>query len=310
MNEEIIENLNILAKYYKKNDLWRFKAYKTAISALNKVNIEITDVSQIKNIKGIGKSTRSKIKEFLETGKIALVEKLRSEISPKNSKEIVIEQLLKVWGIGEAKAEVLYNKNIRSLDDLRKNQSLLTKNQKIGLKYYEELLKKIPREYIYIFQLVIRVILIHEFGFDSFRMEVAGSYRRGLPRSGDIDCLITSKIINLQDIIRVLIKWGVVTDVLSMKNEKFMGVVHCPNGQWFHFRMDIEFLPEENWGSGLLYFTGSKDFNTRMRADAKRKGMTLNQNGLYDSQGIRLPLYTEKEIMQYLGMEYVVPSDR
>ena len=142
-------------------------------------------------------------------------------------------------------------------------------------------------------------------------MKVAGSYRRGATKSGDIDCLITSKTITLKDIIRVLIKWKVVTDVLSMKDEKFMGVVNCPSGQWFRFRMDIEFLPEEEeWGSGLLYFTGSKDFNKRMRAIAKRKGLTLNQHGLFDSEGKRLLLYTEKEIMEYLDMKFVIPSER
>lgn len=310
MNDTLIENFNILIKYYKKNDIWRFRAYQSAVSSLKNIDFEITDISQIKNIKGIGKSTKAKIKEYLDTGKISLVEKVRVDIESKTIKEATIEKFVKVWGIGESKAESLYDKNMRTLDDLRSNQDLLTKNQKIGLKYYEELLKRIPREYIYIFQLVIRVILVHEFGIESFKMKVAGSYRRGATKSGDIDCLITSKTITLKDIIRVLIKWKVVTDVLSMKDEKFMGVVNCPSGQWFRFRMDIEFLPEEEWGSGLLYFTGSKDFNKRMRAIAKRKGLTLNQHGLFDSEGKRLLLYTEKEIMEYLDMKFVIPSER
>lgn len=314
MNHDIIENLNILAKYYKNTgDQWRNKAYQQAVFSIRGVKFEITNINQVKNIKGIGKSIREKIKEYLDTGYIRKVEEVKGKLKqkiPKDDKEEVIDLLKGIWDIGVVKARELYNNGIHNLNDLRARQDLLNANQRIGLKYYEELRKPILREYIDVFQLVIRVILTKEFGSNSFRMKVAGSYRRGAKQSGDIDLLVTSKKFNLKQMVNVLISWGVITETLSMRNEKFMGIAHCPNNQWHHFRMDIVFLPEDQWGAGLLYFTGSKGFNVTMRYNAKKLGFTLNQHGLFKNDGTRIPVYTEEEIMNVLQMNYIEPKYR
>lgn len=314
MNQGLIENLGILARYYKKvGDAWRQQAYQRAIIPIKALDFEITDVKQVKNVKGIGKSIQAKIKEYLDNGQIRKVEEVKVHLQQKvhkDKKETILETFKAIWGVGPAKARELYASGLRTLDDVRRNQDMLTENQRIGLKYYEDLLKPIPRKYIDVFQLTVRTVIAKEFGLHSFRMQVTGSYRRGAKQSGDIDCLITSKVFTLQDLIDVLVKWGIVTDILSMRGEKFMGIVHCPNGQWYHFRMDIEFLPEDEWGAGLLYFTGSKGFNVAMRADAKRLGYTLNQHGLFDKQGNRIPAYTEEELMTAVGMKYVPPNKR
>jgi DNA polymerase/3'-5' exonuclease PolX len=313
MNEGIIQNLEILVQYYKQDgDQWRVKAYSTAIFSIKKLGFEITDIKQIKNVKGIGKGIQSKIKEYLDYGQINKVEELKGKIRKKvdNTKDTILNLFQGVWGVGPAKANQLYDKGMRNLKDLQKNQQLLNANQLVGLKHYEDLLKPIPREYINIFEIMLRAVIIKEFGPNTFRMQIAGSYRRGKKQSGDIDCLFTSKVFTLKDLVNVLVKWDIVTDILSMRGEKFMGVVHCPSGKWYHFRMDIEFLPEDEWGSGLLYFTGSKEFNTMMRNDAKKMGYTLNQHGLFNKNGDRIRVYTEKEIMSFLGMEYIPPQLR
>ena len=88
-----------------------------------------------------------------------------------------------------------------------------------------------------------------------------------------------------------------------------MGIGHCPDGSRHYFRIDIEFLPEEEWGSGLLYFTGSKEFNVSMRAIAKKRGYVLNQHGLFKKDR-RLPLYREEQFMEFLDIDYVNPENR
>jgi DNA polymerase (family 10) len=76
--------------------------------------------------------------------------------------------------------------------------------------------------------------------------------------------------------------------------------------------LDIEFVSEEEWGTALLYFTGSKGFNVYMRADAKRKGMLLNEHGLYDiNTGDKILQYpSEEDIFEEIGMKYVSPPMR
>lgn len=314
MNRNIIENLDILVRYYKKTgDPWRQHAYQNAVRSIKGLEFEITDVKQLKGVKGIGKKIHDKIKEYIDTGQIRKVEEVKGELKQKvhvNTKDTILETFQGIWGVGPVKARNLYGEGIRSLKDLRRNTQLLNESQRIGLKYYEDLLKPIPREYIDIFQLAMRAVIAKEFGVGSFRMQVAGSYRRGAKESGDIDCLITSKVFTLQNLIDVLVKWNIVTAIFSMRKEKFMGVVHCPNGQWYHFHMDIEFLPEDEYGAGLLYFTGSKGFNIAMRGDAKKLGYTLNQHGLFRADGSRIPAYTEEELMAAVGMKYLEPTRR
>lgn len=311
INEGIIKNLKSLMKYYDKiKDRWRTQAYQKAIFAIQSLDEEITDVKQIKNLKGVGKGIRDKIKEYLETGKMSKVDEVQKIVIKYTDSENAMTELQRVWGIGPAKAKSLYKLGIKNVQELYDNTHLLTKNQKIGLKYYNELDKPIPREYIRIFELALKTVITKDYGLDSFRLQIAGSYRRGVSESGDIDCLVTSKVFDLSDMVNTLIKWNIITNVLSVKDEKFMGVAHCPGGGWYHFRMDIEFLPEDEWGSGLLYFTGSKGFNVFVRMEAKKKGYTLNQHGLFDKNGVRVAVYTEKEILSFLGIKYRSPDRR
>ena len=75
-------------------------------------------------------------------------------------------------------------------------------------------------------------------------------------------------------------------------------------------RIDIRLIPLESYYSALLYFTGSKDFNTNMRLNAIAHEYTLNEYGLYDSNGKMFKVNSEKDIFDLLGMEYITPDKR
>jgi DNA polymerase beta len=316
--KDIINNFEILVKYYKQeNDIWRIRAYNNAIIALKNLPwSDIRNIEQIKKIPNIGKQSLARINEYLETGQIEKVEEVKKLLVKENqnnqniSEERMLGKFASILGAGEKTAEKWWNMGMRSIKDLEKNPQLLTNQQKIGLKYYDDLHKRIPREYIDTFQLMIRYILAKEIGINGYKLVIAGSYRRGLETSGDIDILITSKQLTLKRIVEILSKWKVITDVISMKDEKFMGIAHCPSGQYFYFHIDIVFLPKEQWGSGLLWFTGSKLFNINMRSKAKKMGYILNQKGLFDKNGEQIPVFTEKDIMKTLKMKWTPPEER
>jgi len=311
-NYDIIYQLKILADYYKKEgDTFRQKAYNTAIYSIKNLDYQIDNAYDFKNakIKGIGKSIADKIIEFLNTGKIKKVQEIQSSITQKrDSKSDIIDSFLKIWGVGPVKANELYKEGFRSINDIRLNQELLTKSQQIGLKYYEELQIKIPRDSITIFSLALKTVITTKLT-DKFKMDIAGSYRRGQDESNDVDCLITSTKFNLKELVNVLQKYGIVTDILSIKNEKFMGIAHCPTSK-LYFRFDIEFVPKNEYASALLYFTGSQNFNIMMRQDAKKQGFTLNQHGIFNNKGILISTNSEKQIFEIIGMKYVPPDMR
>jgi len=317
MNSNLLDKLIVLREYYQTTkDTFRSRAYSNAIFSISNLQKEITDISHVKNLKGVGKSIFAKIDEYLTTGQIQKVQEVEDLLKSRIPKEKTIEIFGNIWGVGPVKAKTLWNKGYRNIQEIRANPSLLSTQQKAGLKYYDDLSEKIPRRRITVFQAVLRYILNKSLGKNTYKMAVAGSYRRGKLYSGDVDILLSTPDYlsdlerpGLKDIIDILKKIDIVTDILSVKNEKFMGIAHCPGSVNGHFRLDIEFLPEKEWGSGLLYFTGSKMSNIRMRKIAKNNGMVLNQHGLF-KDGVRLPLTSEIDIYNALGMEYVIPKKR
>ena len=164
MNQELLNNLRILQDYYKKvGDNWRVLAYTKAITAISIYPEEITSRAQAMKIKGVGKGIADKIQEFLKFGKIEKVEDAKKEMGEIDKKRTTKEQIIysfkKIWGVGPVKAEELFGKGMRSISDIRKKgEKFLTANQIVGLKYYDDLLEPIPREYITIFHGVFNYV--------------------------------------------------------------------------------------------------------------------------------------------------------
>ncbi len=78
-------------------------------------------------------------------------------------------------------------------------------------------------------------------------------------------------------------------------------------------RLDLLMIPEHQYGSALLYFTGSDRFNVAFRQHALHKGYTLNEYGLTQMDPeVRAvpPLSSEKDLFHFLGLEYVEPWER
>lgn len=263
----------------------------------------ITSSEQVKDLDGIGKGTLTRIDEIIKTGKLA-----ESHIEIKSedaSKAKIIDDLMTITGIGPAKALELYNKNI-TLDILLKEYknnnnktevlNALTHHQIIGLKYYKQFQKRIPREKISKINTKIQKLLLkfkkNNKITDDIVAIICGSYRRGLSESGDIDLLISGKSdsgFDLIEFVKFLTEEGLIIDYLTEKGTtKFMGV--SIGG----YRIDIRFILKESFGAALMYFTGSKTFNTLVRAEALRQGYTLEEYGLY-------PLIKDKDDKKKVG---------
>ena len=102
-----------------------------------KIKEPITEIAQLKNLPGIGTTIISKLQEYVETGKINALEKEKAN-------PLII--LTQIHGIGPKKAEKLISEGITTIEDLKKNQDKLDNVQKLGLKYYYDIIERIPRE--------------------------------------------------------------------------------------------------------------------------------------------------------------------
>lgn len=139
---------------------------------------------------------------------------------------------------------------------------------------------------------------------------ITGSYRRGLELLNDVDLLTTNHKHSIEEDKNIII--------IRNGDTQIKLLVRLKNGQRSRFMTskdeyiptDILITTEEQYPFALMHFTGSKEFNQKIRAHAKSMGMKLNQYGLY-KHNTRLPgLTTEKKIFAALGMKYLEPENR
>ena len=78
-------------------------------------------------------------------------------------------------------------------------------------------------------------------------------------------------------------------------------------------RMDLLYTPPDEYAFSILYFTGSKLFNTIQRHRALQMGYSLNEHALscvQNKEKVVGEFTTEKDIFDFLKMKYVKPSER
>ena len=311
-NEKLIVLMDELATYMiKKGEPFRSRAYKKAEESIVLFPQDITSANYknigLEELPGIGETIMKKIDEYIETGTLRVLERERAD--PQNV-------LTDVYGIGPKKAKDLVEKGITTIAQLRERQDeLLNSIQKTGLQYYEDILQRIPRSEIDTYSRVF------ERDFDKVKesdsqYEIVGSYRRGNKTSGDIDVIITSQNSTVfKEFMDLLLKEGVIVEVLSRGPTKSLVIAKLPDEKHAR-RVDFLYTSPEEYPFAVLYFTGSKIFNTVMRGRALSKGYSLNEHGLYVMDGkkkgekVDHVFENERDIFRFLQMEYKEPVER
>lgn len=287
----------------KRKNQFRLTQFRNALKSLRSYSGEIRSGREAQRLPGIGKGIGTRIDEILQTGTLSDLAKpiILSE------SDRIMNELCSITGIGESHARSFMTMGIKSIDDLSLSGVHLTHHMKIGLKYAEAFKQRIP--YSEITQLRQQIAT----SLSSFDIvwEVCGSYRRQATTSGDIDILVTGSQCSqcergvLQKIVDKLHADNILIDDLTTRGEsKYMGV--CGGGR----RIDIRYLPPESYIYGLLYFTGSMETNRIMRSIAISRGLLLNEYGLYRDGVAITGLTSERDVFEYLGMEYLEPSAR
>lgn len=133
---------------------------------------------------------------------------------------------------------------------------------------------------------------------------IVGSYRRGKSTVKDIDILVECPKSEFEK--KIL-------DILQ-QDPNYQNTMHGPDivrGKFNGWDFDVSRVEPGQWGSYLLYRTGNAKFNMYLRALAKKKGMSLNEHGLFNREtGELIANESEKDIFEALGLDYVEPKDR
>lgn len=275
---------------------FKARAYNKVLDQIRaRGDAPIHALDDLKTVTGIGESIRGKLEEIFATGALALA------TPPQENK------LMEIYGIGQAKMHELVAAGIHTVAELRaavaKNTGLLNEKQKIGLKYYEALLERIPRA-----EMNLHAGIIGAAVTPGAEFEIVGSYRRGAANSGDIDVLVRNGVVYIDDLKRS----GYILETLAEGPKKFMGIVALPNGT--PRRLDILLTPDEEYPFALLYFTGSQKFNIQMRQKALELGYTLNEHRLapLEAEAVAAAprMRNERDIFKFLKMKWVKPTAR
>tara|TARA_Y100000591_G_C21848092_1_gene709905 strand:+ start:727 stop:4128 length:3402 start_codon:yes stop_codon:yes gene_type:complete len=308
LNEEFIKVLDELTDIMtRQSEGFRAKAYREASEAITNYQDDITDPEQLKGVRHIGKTIMEKLKEYVKTGTLRILERERK--NPLNL-------LTKVYGIGPKKAKEFIEKGITTIQDLRDNEDLLTKNMKLGVKYFDDIEARIPRDEIDEYSKILTQIFNTTTPPGS-TMEIVGSYRRGAKTSGDIDIIITndkndSKILDV--FLDKLVEDKIIIEILSKGKTKSLTIGQIPGKR--PRRLDFMYTPPSEYSFATLYFTGSKAFNTVQRQRALNLGYTLNEHGFHHMvdgrKGSKVlgDFPNEESIFNFLGMIYIAPENR
>lgn len=221
-----------------------------------------------------------------------------AEMTTTSTKKL-IDELSAIRGIKGYKAMKLISAGVRSVADLNKDKywDMLPIESQLEIKY--------PIEEKYTWGFADKLMSM----MPSWMIPV-GSYRRGKPKLKDLDLLTLKPIDTTIDKLRKLEKEGKfkIVEVYSHGGNRVSLVLRFKS-KWIH--MDIFKTTKEELPFALFHWTGSKGFNIRTRAHAKRQGYKLNQHGLYDIKTGRLHMFpTERKLFDFLSITYKRPIDR
>ena len=319
--EYIIEIFRELQNYYEtmgrranKSYIFKASSYERAIRSLNRLNSsEIKSIDNVKELDGFGKSMQLKIIELLESGKLSFYEEIMKDKTYR-----AVKIFNRIYGVGPEKAFELVMNNIYTLNNLRKRPQLLTEKQQIGLRYYDQMNERIPRQEIAYFTKYFQKLLDSEFG-ERIKVHNAGSYYMGRETSGDIDIILA---IDSKDERKIMMKHlylildsndNLIHILSSGKNRATCLIIYQYKERERIRQLDLAIIDKEEYPWYILYFGSGRDFSKKIRGIASDKGYRLNEKGLYYKEtGKRVDFSpkSEKEIFEFLSIPYIRPESR
>ncbi|HEX6256880.1 MAG TPA: DNA polymerase/3'-5' exonuclease PolX [Euzebyales bacterium] len=312
-NEELGRQFAEIAELLKLSgaDRFRVRAYERARDAVASAPVDLgaLDRTELATIDGIGDSTAAKIVEFQQRGEIGMLAELRASVPPG------IVELVRVPGLGPKTARTLHDVlGVSSLDELREAlaSGRLRGVKGLGARTQDNLRAGLARLEA---TLTERTPLADVIGVaeellararavpDVEQAVLAGSVRRGRDTVRDIDLLVaTSRPV---EVLAAVAADPLVRDV-EARGETKLTLRTARDLQ-----VDVRAVAPGSWGAALIYFTGAKAHNVRIRERALRRGTTLSEYGLFAREGDDcLAGADEAEVYGALGLSWIPPTMR
>ncbi|MFA5008798.1 MAG: DNA polymerase/3'-5' exonuclease PolX [Candidatus Omnitrophota bacterium] len=311
-NQEVSRIFRDIARILelKGENIFRIRAYERAAQAIDNLQEDLDEIikkEELTSIPAIGADLSAKIKEILETGRLKYYEELKKQ-TPQG-----LIAMMEIPGLGPKTVKKLYEQlkidTVEKLENAAKSDKLL-KLEGIREKTEGNILRGInlvrkggERQPLNVGLLLAKSFVGKLKGMKEVDdIEVAGSLRRRKDTIKDIDILVTSE--KPKEVMDKFTRLDLVKEVLSHGETK-SSVISKDN----NMQVDLRVLEDDCFGSALLYFTGSKEFNIRLRQLAIKMGYKVNEYGIF-RKNKKLAGKTEEEIFSLLKMAYIPPELR
>ncbi|PJB55814.1 MAG: DNA polymerase III, partial [Candidatus Infernicultor aquiphilus] len=295
----------------KEENPFKIRAYEKITLVLENLPIDIETIYHqggLNNIPGVGTGIAKKIEEFLTTGKLEYYEKLKETI-PSG----VIE-LLDISEVGPKTAKLLYEElgvdNIEKLEKAVKEHRIkdlpgMGEKSETNILRGIELYKRRKERFLLGRALPLAEEMVESLSQlkETDKISFAGSLRRKKETIGDIDILITSQ--NPEKIMRTFTSLPQVREILAEGPTKSSIITKDD------LHIDVRVVEPISFGAALQYFTGSKAHNIKLRELALKRGLKINEYGVFEVEsGNRIAGEKEEEVYQALNLPFIPPELR
>lgn len=303
--EEIADLLEI-----EGDNPFRIRAYRNAARTLRDLSHEITSMiahgEEPTALPGIGNNLAAKIHEIVDTGTTPLLGKLRKRVPP------ALTELLHLPGLGPKRVSTLYHElDIHTMEQLHRAalDGRIRTLPGFGAKTEQRIVDAIRARSATSSRFKIATAAPYAEALVTYLQQgpavthviVAGSYRRAKETVGDLDILVTTP--TPHRVIDHFVKYDEVTEVIAKGSTRVSVRLRST------LQVDLRVVAEDSYGAALVYFTGSKAHNVALRDLGQRRGLRINEYGVF-REDQRIAGETEASVYAAVGLPLIPPELR
>ncbi|MEK7251686.1 MAG: DNA polymerase/3'-5' exonuclease PolX, partial [Actinomycetota bacterium] len=295
------------------SNAFRVRAYETAARSVEGLDTAAAEMSakELEALRGVGASTAAKIRELVDTGRIARLEELREKfpaefveltrvpgVGPKTA--LLLRDELQVHNIEGLKAAIEMQA-LRGLPGMgtKTEENIKTALDRLGVGGKE---KRTP--ILDAMRVADDVVAALSRVPGVIRAEPMGSLRRFRDTTGDVDVIVVSTG-DPDEVMARFVTLPVVREVIGYGARK--SAILSVSGM----QIDVRVMEPSQFGAAAVYFTGSKAHNIRLRQMAIERGWTLNEYALAEAEGGKvIASVTEEDVYAALGLPWIPPEIR
>jgi DNA polymerase (family 10) len=288
---------------------FRVRAYRNAARTIGGQSKSVADMIEegenLSKLPGIGRDLSEKIKEIVKTGTLSQLKEMERQTPGE------LSRLMKIAGLGPKRVKILYEKlGIASIEQMRTaaQKGKISQLKGFGEKTQKRILEEIGREKkeerfkLMVAEEVANSLIKYLQKLKGVKEAVvAGSYRRRKETVADLDILVTCQ--EGCDVMDQFVKYEDVGKVISKGETR--STIRLRSGM----QVDLRVVPQESYGAALHYFTGSKAHNIEVRKLGVKKGLKINEYGVFKGRK-RIAGRTEEEVYKEVDLPYIEPELR